>query len=64
MGGRKNRVNLGVILPLALLRGPSWNAKRMQLDGMQIIVLLASGSMKLEAYDMTIWVFEDFVLIG
>ena len=41
-GGRKDRVNLVVILPLALLRGGLWNAKRMQLGGMQIIVLVGN----------------------
>ena len=54
MGGRNDLVNLVVILPVALLRGGWWNAKRMQLDGMQIIVLLHSTNYRPSTWRTTL----------
>jgi hypothetical protein len=46
MGKGKSFGNAAVIFRLAILRGGRRNAKRMQLGGMQVIVLLARGRLK------------------
>jgi hypothetical protein len=44
MGKGKSFGNAAVISRLAILRGGRRNAKRMQIGGMQVIVLLARSS--------------------